>query len=269
MELTVLVDNNNHIGNCLISEHGLSFLIKDGDKQILFDCGSTDAFIKNAYKMDMDLEHVTDIVLSHSHIDHVGGFLKLQSLYKKFKGIGLELCNKNIITHPDVFNENLSETKTAEVSDSNLYLSKDKIEKFFNLNLTKKPFAITENLIYIGEIPIKYGEIKRDYSPDETALAYKSKDGLIIISGCSHSGVENIVEQARLVTGEQRIHTIIGGFYLINRDGDDINNLGKYLQAQGVKLIYPCHCTDLESKIILSKFVMIKEVSTGRKYKWE
>lgn len=269
MELAVLVDNNTHLGNCLISEHGLSFLIKDGDKQILFDCGSTDAFIKNAYKMNLDLEHITDIVLSHSHKDHVGGFVKLRALYKNFTQIGLEIGSKNVITHPDVFNDELASNITDEASDSNLYFSKKDIENFFNLNLTKNPFEITPKLVYLGEIPIKYGSVKRDYSPDETALAYKSKEGLIIISGCSHSGVENIVEQACSVTGETRIHTIIGGFYLINRDGDDINNLGRYLQQKGVKLIYPCHCTDLESKIILSKFVMIKEVSTGRNYTWE
>ena len=80
MELTVLVDNNTHAGNCLISEHGLSFLIEEFDLKLLFDCGSSDAFIKNAYKMQIDLAQITDIVLSHSHIDHIGGFLSLQSL---------------------------------------------------------------------------------------------------------------------------------------------------------------------------------------------
>ena len=84
MELTVLVDNNTHAGNCLISEHGLSFLIEEFDLKLLFDCGSSDAFIKNAYKMQIDLAQITDIVLSHSHIDHIGGFLRLQSLYQKF-----------------------------------------------------------------------------------------------------------------------------------------------------------------------------------------
>ncbi len=269
MELTVLVDNNNRVGNCLISEHGLSFFIKEGDVQLLFDCGSTDAFIKNAYKMDMDLEHVTDIILSHSHRDHVGGFLRLQSLYKKFKYIGLELSPKNVIAHPDVFKEVPKNENTEDgTEDDSLHLSKDKIEKFFNLTLTNKPVQITPKLIYLGEIPLKYGNIKNDYAPDETALAYKSEEGLIIISGCSHSGVENIIEHAKEVTRENRVHTLIGGLYLINRDGDEINALGKYLQSQNIKHIYPCHCTDLESKIILSKFVVIKEVNTGKRYNW-
>lgn len=271
MELTVLVDNNNRVGNCLISEHGLSFFIKEDDVQLLFDCGSTDAFIKNAYKMDMDLEHVTDIILSHSHRDHVGGFLRLQSLYKKFKYIGLELTPKNVIAHPDVFKAEPPKNNSDEneQEDETFHLSKDKLEKFFNLTLTNKPVRITPKLIYLGEIPLKYGNVKDDYAPDETALAYKSKDGLIVISGCSHSGVENIIEHAKFVTGEDRVHTLIGGLYLINRDGDEINALGRYLQSQNIKQIYPCHCTDLESKIILSKFVVIKEVNTGKRYTWE
>ena len=91
---------------------------------------------------------------------------------------------------------------------------------------------------------------------------------MIIISGCSHSGVENIIEHARRVTGEQKIKTLIGGIYLINRSGDEINELGMYLKAQGIEKIYPCHCTDLESRIILSRYVNIGEVSVGRAFSW-
>ena len=84
MELTVLVDNNTHSGNCLLPEHGLSFYVEEENHKLLFDCGSTDAFIKNAHKMQIELEQVTDVILSHSHSDHIGGFLRLQSLYQNF-----------------------------------------------------------------------------------------------------------------------------------------------------------------------------------------
>lgn len=265
MELTVLVDNNTRIGNSLVAEHGLSFLIEEANLKLLFDCGTSDAFIKNAYKMNLDLEQLTDIVLSHSHVDHVGGFIKLQSLYQKFRYIGINFKTKNVIAHPDVFQTEVSDTVGP---DENFKLSKDKIEKFFNLVLTTKPVNLTPKLIYLGEIPVKE-PVKKDYTHDETALAYKSKDGLVIISGCSHSGVENIIEYAKTVTGESRVNTMIGGLYLINRSVEEINALGLYLKKQNIKHIYPCHCTDLESKIILSKFIKIEEVSTGRKYSWE
>lgn len=71
------------------------------------------------------------------------------------------------------------------------------------------------------------------------------------------------------MTGENRVNTMIGGLYLLNRSIDEINALGEYLKSQNVKHIFPCHCTDLESKIILSKFVKIEEVSTGKRYSWE
>jgi len=266
MDLTVLVDNNTRVGNCLIAEHGLSFLIEEAELKLLFDCGSSDAFIKNAYKMNLDLEPLTDIVLSHSHIDHVGGFIRLQSLYQKFRYIGINFKQKNVIAHPDVFKDNADAAVSA--SDETFHLTKDKIEKFFNLVLTAKPVRLTPKLTYLGEIPV-HGSVKKDYSPDEVALAYKSKEGLVIISGCSHSGVENIIEHAKFVTGENRINTMIGGLYLLNRSIDEINALGEYLKSQNVKHIFPCHCTDLESKIILSKFVKIEEVSTGKRYSWE
>lgn len=218
MELTVLVDNNTHAGNCLISEHGLSFLIEEFDLKLLFDCGSSDAFIKNAYKMQIDLAQITDIVLSHSHIDHIGGFLRLQSLYQKFKYVGIDFNSKNVISHPDVFKQGESNI----LDNESYHLSKEEMDKFFNLILTTKPMPITPKLMYLGEIPVPR-EVKIDYAPDETALAYKSNEGLVIISGCSHSGVENIIEHAKYVTGEERVNTIIGGLYLINRSEDEIN----------------------------------------------
>lgn len=264
MELTVLVDNNSHAGSCLISEHGLSFFIEDYDTKLLFDCGNSDAFIKNAYNMQIDLANVTDIMLSHSHLDHIGGLMRLQALYQKFKLIGIDFPAKNIIAHPDVFKPKESNILDNEASN----LSKEDMDKFFNLVLTNKPMPITNNLMYLGEIPTPKN-ITSDYSPDESALVFKSEDGLVIISGCSHSGIDNIIEHAKYVTGINRINTVVGGLYLINKEEEEINRLGKYLQNQDVKRIFPCHCTDLEAKIILSKYVKIEDVATGQKYSWK
>lgn len=263
MDLTVLVDNNTSASNCLIAEHGLSFYIEEDETKLLFDCGSSNAFIKNAYNMQIDLDQVTDIVLSHSHIDHVGGLLRLQALYQKFKHVGIDFPAKNIIAHPDVFKPSESNILDNEASN----LSKDDMDKFFNLVLTRKPFRITPKLMYLGEIPTPR-DVTLDYSPDESAVAYKSNEGLVILSGCSHSGIDNIIKLAKYITGETKIKTVIGGLYLINKSQEYINYLGEFLRNENVQSIYPCHCTDLEAKLVLSKYVKIEDVSTGKKYAW-
>ena len=264
MKLTVLVDNNCHHKKCLLAEHGLSFLIEDGRTKLLFDCGSTDAFIKNSYDMQIDLSKVTTIILSHGHTDHIGGFLRLQALYEQFEKSGITISSKKLLAHPNIFRSENPEKFDKKTSS----LSREAIDEFFSVNLTTEPQYITKKLVYLGEIPLKYGKVLRDYTPDETALAYKSKKGLVIFSGCSHSGVKNIVERAKYITGENKIETIIGGLYLINRTEDDINELGEYLQDQNIKHIYPCHCTDIEAKATLSNYVKIEDITTGSSFNW-
>lgn len=265
MELTVLVDNKKSPDSCLLSEHGLSFFIEEEKTKLLFDCGSSDAFIKNAYDMQIELAKVTDIILSHGHLDHIGGFLRLQALYEEFEKEGLKFDAKRVLAHPDVFKPEDGEIYHGET----FTLNADEIQKFFNLALTKDAKFITSQLIYLGEIPIKYENKKMDTIPEETALAFKSKDGLIILSGCSHSGVKNIIEHAKYVTGTEKINTLIGGIYLIDQSEEYITELGIYLQSQGIERIYPCHCTDFEAKAILSKYVQVEDVCTGKKYNWE
>ena len=122
MKLTVLIDNNSHAGSCLISEHGLSFLIKEEKVNLLFDCGSTDAFIKNAYDMQIDLAKVTDIILSHGHSDHIGGFMRLQALYQQFRKSGITFDSKKLIDDIKSDSPNLKEnlSRVNEAKNNNL-----------------------------------------------------------------------------------------------------------------------------------------------------
>lgn len=265
MELTVLVDNKKSAENCLVSEHGLSFLLEEEKSKILFDCGASDAFIQNASEMQINLAEITDIILSHGHSDHVGGFLRLQAFYEEFEKEGVKFDAKRVLAHPDVFRTDGVNFYHGEY----LNLSIEDVQKFFNLALSITPKYIGTKFVYLGEIPLRYEKPKQDASAVETALAYKSKDGLVILSGCSHSGVRNIIQHAKYATGMQRVNTLIGGLYLINRSEDEIHQLGKYLQSEKIEKIYPCHCTDTEAKAILSKYVQVEDVCTGKKYSWE
>ena len=98
---------------------------------------------------------------------------------------------------------------------------------------------------------------------EDSALAYKSEDGLVIITGCSHAGICNIIEYAKAVCSENRINDVVGGLHLQNPPEKQLQGTMNYFEKLALKRIHACHCTDLQSKIALSEVVEIKEVGVG------
>lgn len=259
MDLTVLIDNNCKMNSALLGEFGFSVLLKNEYHKVLFDCGFSDAFIKNAYKLNLDLADVNEIILSHGHRDHTGGLLRLEALYRKMIIAGISLNLKTVITHPDVFEPKLDDNM------ENIGFPGDpsKLCDIFDIEYSREPRWITSKLLYLGEIPDYY---RTDYKyKDETALVYKGENGLTIITGCSHMGLPNIIEYARKVTEESRIETFIGGIFLNNKTEYKVRELGIYLRDANIKNFYPCHCCDLNSKIVLAEYIKPKEVYSGLK----
>ncbi len=94
MKLRVLVDNNTIIDEYYLGEPGVSYYIEDGSDIILFDTGYSSVFLENASRMNVDLNKVNKIVISHGHNDHTGG---LKYFFNK-------KSNTELIAHPDCFN---------------------------------------------------------------------------------------------------------------------------------------------------------------------
>lgn len=273
MKLTILTDNNVLQSKNFFGEHGLSFYINTENKKILFDTGYSDVFLKNAQKMGINLLDLDYIILSHGHYDHTWGLSHYLSFYTSAVKQGQKVKKPIILTHPDTLNE-----KTDEIlGEVGSLLSKEKLEKNFELKLTKEPFYITENLIFLGEIPREndfegkeiLGKVKRnnkfenDYIFEDSALVYKSDEGMIIITGCSHSGICNIVEYSKKVCNESKIIDIIGGFHLVKSSQERVLKTADYFSKIGINGIHPCHCTDFQSKIILAKYIKLKATGVG------
>ena len=258
MKLKVLEDNNTFIDMYYLGEPAVSYYIEDGNDKILFDTGYSDAFMKNAEKMNIDLDKVNKLVISHGHDDHTGG---LKYFFEKKR-------NVELISHPESFNYKEDDIGLCISSPLNV----DELSNVCNLNLTKEPIKISEHIIYLGEIPVdnRYvigktiinGEKIDDCIVEDSAIVYKSEKGLFIITGCSHSGICNIIEYAKNVCNETKVYGVIGGFHLFHND-ENLQNTIKYFKDNNIELIYPCHCVSLEAKIEMAKQLKIKEVGVG------
>ena len=265
MKLTILVDNNTLIDQYYLAEPALSFLIEDENKQILFDCGYSDVFLKNAEKLGIDLINLDVIIFSHNHNDHTRGINNLINIYEKSKN------SPCLIAHPTIFRQ----TTLAGIGNIGINLPRSELENYFNVHLRKEPVNITKHLFYLGEIPrsndfegnvsigINENTGKADFMSDDTALVYKTEEGLIIITACSHSGICNICDYAKIVCDDKRIVDIIGGLHLLNPKKKQMNGTLEYIKNLNLKSLYACHCTDLNSKVKLAGVVSVKEVGSG------
>ena len=261
MKLTVLCDNNTYIDKYYLGEPALSFFIEDGDKKILFDTGYSDVFYKNAQKMGIDVKKADAIVLSHGHNDHSLGIEHI-----------LPLENTPLIAHPDCFNKKYESDGTYIGAPMTL----DEIKTVTRFVDGTQPMQITDKLWYLGQIervndfenknPVGYelenGEKRPDFLIDDTALAYKGKDGVFVITGCSHSGICNIIEQAKRVTGDDRVAGVIGGFHLFE-DNEQLDKTIEYFVKNNIRNNYPCHCVSLKAKAKMMHKLELNEVGVS------
>ena len=273
MKLTVLIDNNTLTDRYFLGEPGVSYFIEDEDKKILFDVGYSEAFITNARKLSINMLDIDYIVLSHGHLDHTWGLIPLVRLYTEGAVEKLNAKKPTLVAHPLAF-----EARTLDdLGQIGSLLAEEMLSDRFRIELNRGPAWLTKRLVFLGEIertngfegktPIgkieKNGSKEDDYVIDDTALAYKSSDGLIIITGCSHAGICNIVDHARKVCSEDKVIDIIGGFHLLNPSPKQLQGTVEYMKSLHPRSVHACHCTDLDSKIALSRVVNLREVGVG------
>jgi 7,8-dihydropterin-6-yl-methyl-4-(beta-D-ribofuranosyl)aminobenzene 5'-phosphate synthase len=273
MRLSVLVENQASF--YLRGEWGLSIFIEGDGQRILLDFGVSDLFLTNAARLKIDLLKLDYLILSHGHGDHSWGLDRLLKFYL-LQRLPLEK-RPTLIAHPLA----LAPKFPSDNIEYGNMLHESVLERNLKTNFTKEPVWLSDHLVYLGEIERKIekkqamGEtvitdaLTADYLWDDTALAYKLPQGLVIITGCSHSGICNIVRQAQMICNEERIIDIIGGYHLLSPAPDRLQETIAFLKKINPGQLHPCHCTDLQSKMALRQVASVKEVYCGLELNYE
>lgn len=260
MKLIVLCDNNTFIDSYLIGEPAFSCYLENDEDKILFDVGYSNVFSFNAKKRNIDLSKVNKIVLSHGHDDHTHG-LKHFTFDRKTK---LYYCS-------GCFNKK----KIDDIDLTAPYTELEMAEKYTLENI-KEVTEISPNLYCLGPIPRENSFEKdnphlktligdkwvQDKVEDDTALVYDGKDGLSIITACSHSGICNIIAYAKKVFNK-KVNLVIGGYHLFDLNEQTKSTI-EFLKNENIPKLYPCHCTSLFVKSEMYKQGLnINEVGSG------
>ncbi len=261
IKITVL--NDDRCENELLSHsHGFSLLVETKNAKILFDVGQDNSFVKNAEKLCLSIEDIDCVVLSHGHYDYTDGLKFLKNGTK-------------ILFHPECVKWRKSK-RTKKYNG--IPYGKNEFETRFNVSYSKSPVFICEDICFLGEIERKtdfecknFPSINKDNTDDtaidDTGIAIKTTKGLIIISGCGHSGICNTINQAKKITKTNEILAFLGGFHLKEID-EQTKKTVDFLKENNVKQLYLGHCTSdkvcVYFKNKLEKSIKVEILKTGQ-----
>ncbi len=252
-----IVENKVYLPQ-LTAQHGLSLWIEWRGMKILFDFGQDkDVFMHNAQILGVDVKKADMFVLSHGHYDHSAG---LKALIKQ------PGKKRHLFLGKGALVRRFRDKKGENPIGSGLSLSD--LTSSFIVNEVKDVVNPVEGIFLGGNIPrrnkfkIKMrryykqsmeGEIEVDDFSDEIAMYIVSEKGLIVITGCSHRGILNIIDYGVSISGVKKIDAVIGGFHLSAVDMESMSNMAKALRRYKIRRLMPMHCVALDELCMLKK----------------
>lgn len=247
MKITTLVENNS-VSKDLEAVHGLSFFIETEGRKILMDMGPGEEFIHNAEKLGMDISDVDYAIISHGHNDHGGGLRSFLEINKK----------ANVYIHKKAFEPHYAGTGISisldfELkNDPRIILTGDRaqiadgIELFSDVRGEELLSASNKTLLMERQ-----GEKVEDDFTHEQNLLLVCEGKRVLLAGCAHRGIANILDTAEKIAGEE-MDLVIGGFHLGNpRTGKTephelIDRIAEFLLARKNTRYLTGHCTAIE-----------------------
>ncbi|NLO21479.1 MAG: MBL fold metallo-hydrolase [Syntrophomonadaceae bacterium] len=245
--IKVLVENTTP-RSPLLGEYGFSAQVLVDGHNILFDTGSHAALFSNSRALGVDLSQVQDLFISHGHYDHTGAVLPFLQQYG----------GRNIYAHSGIFAHRLVNLPGGKQVDIGCRFTRDEAIKMGAQVIPIDSFSEIYSGIYLtGEIPRlteyedvggnfvyeKDGKLYQDSLPDDIALVIDHPEGLIILSGCSHSGMINTLDYCLKQTGRTRVLAYMGGTHLMTASPLRLEKTIEALKIYEIQKIIVGHCT--------------------------
>ena len=255
-EISILAEDTIAYDTPFKGKFGLSILLElkteTFEKTILYDTNSdAEPIIHNMKILGKSFDKISTIFLSHCHYDHTDGLMGI-----------LEVLNRHVyvVAHSDIFRTCL-EINSDGIRDIGMAYPKSKYEeKGAIFKLSRTPLNVMTGVITSGEIErvtsfehredlytIVKGEVIQDHENDDMAIILNFKEGLVIVTGCCHSGIVNTIKHAKKITGREKIYAVVGGLHLVDADKEKIEKSAEALKE--VEWVFAGHCTGLNGLI--------------------
>jgi len=250
--LTILCENSVGAPFGVIGEHGFACFVETESGNYLFDTGQGFGIVPNAAALKKDLGSIQSVLISHGHYDHTGGLPAVL----KIKG------PTDVFGHPDMFRDRVwssgNQTRFVGMPFKKGYL--ESLGATFRLDV--KMVEIGPGVFLTGEIPrntpFEKGDahmtamdasgntIHPDPLNDDLSLIVQTENGLVLVLGCAHAGMINIIEYALDKMADDRIYAIIGGTHLGFSSDEQFEETVKAVQHYRIDHIGVSHCTGLD-----------------------
>lgn len=237
-------------------EWGFAALVEADGHRILFDTGAhPDTVLNNARALRVDLTNVTDVILSHNHLDHTAGLVTLRKAMKAQRAEALSRVHvgKGIFySRPGPSGETnpVAQMRTEYEATGGSFIEYE------------KPAQLQPGVWLTGPVPRVHDE--RNWSmgsqqihtpngaavdniPEDLSMVFDTDSGLVVLSGCGHAGIVNTLEYARKVAGEAPVLAALGGFHLFALNDEKLNWTADRLRGFGLKNFLGAHCTGIEA----------------------
>lgn len=222
--------NNISVADSIIADHGFSCLIESGDQTCLFDAGRiSDKFMTNANKLKVNCSRINQVFISHIHDDHMGGLFDI-----------LPKCNKPTLYLPYSYPQMRGEP-LGDQADADFKALLERYEPLVSEIVREKdPVKINDMFFTTGMI---------EDQTYEHALIVPTSEGLVVVTGCAHPGILEIVKRAKELM-KQDVYFVMGGFHLIRTDSLQVKTIAQELRKL-TKYVGPCHCTGKEACAVI------------------